>query len=289
MDKQQLLELNKLGIIPGPEETMANFAKRADYCLSLKEHLSEKLQDALGNADDQAGQALSKGFAKTSGLFGFSPQWIPVFFSNYQLAPWHGGCAWIFQISEDSPTSALLQLRKTFRTSPRHLWIYHRDELVAHELSHAGRMAFEEPQFEEIIACRTSSSALRRWLGPIVQSSTESMIFVLALGLVCFLDIFLISFYGSHAYIAAMWLKLLPLSMMLYALGRLWQRQRHFDSCLAKLMSLLGEQKAWNVVYRLTDSEIRTLGKMNIEAIKEYSIAQSTISLRWQVIRDAYF
>lgn len=289
LTKQQLLALNQIGIIPGPRESMAEFSKRADYCLSLKQHLAEKLQTELGPSEEIPPAVLEGGFAKTSTLYGFKPHWIPVFFSNYQLTPWHGGCAWIFQLSEDSPTSALLQMRRAFRNSPRYLGIYHRDELIAHELAHAGRMAFEEPQFEEALACRTSSSGWRKWCGPIVQSSWESTLFVLTLGLLFIIDIFLITVYGNDAYMDVMWLKLVPTSMIALAFLRLWRRQRHFDKCLKKLTSFLDDQRAWAAIYRLTDNEIRAFGKMNREEIQKYAHEQAASSLRWQVILEAYF
>ena len=92
-------------------------------------------------------------------------------FSNERLAPWHGGCAWIFQFAEGLPTAALIQLRQVFSRQPTFLGIYHRDELLTHELVHVGRMKFEEPRFEELFAYETSTSAFRRWFGPLIQAS----------------------------------------------------------------------------------------------------------------------
>ena len=98
---------------------------------------------------DRAFQAiLDEASFKTKELYGIQPTWTPLFFNNYQLAPWHGGCAWIFQLTENAPTAALLQLRAPFRHQPTYLNLYRRDELIAHELSHVGRMMYQEPQFE---------------------------------------------------------------------------------------------------------------------------------------------
>ena len=116
-------------------------------------------------------------------IYGFAPHWVPLFFSNYQLAPWHGGCAWIFQLNDNTPYAAFLQLRSAFRTQKRYLGMYERTELIAHEMAHIGRMMFEEPEFEEIIAFQSSTNRFRRFFGPLFRSSKESMLFVIVLGL----------------------------------------------------------------------------------------------------------
>lgn len=287
---QHLLHLNQLGLIPGPDETAEEFSLRANYCLTLKEHLSEEFKAHLGSVDDNSMDKLSEGFNITASIYDLSPTWIPIFFNNYQLPPWHGGCAWIFQMTETSPTAALLQLRRSLYGSSKYLGIYHRDELVAHELVHVGRMKFEEPKFEEVLAYRTSSSAFRRWFGPMVQSSLESMLFVIILVLIVFIDLFLIYFYNYEAYLSAMWLKTIPISMVCLALIRLWVRQHRFNRCLDNIeSSLQNPHKALHVLYRLSDREIISFSKMKIEEIRAYAAEQAKNSLRWKLILKAYF
>lgn len=287
---EELLKLNHQGLIPGPSESSEAFAARANYCLSLNEHLSEELKTCLSGEVVNSSAFLKVGSDTVSLFYDFSPLWIPAFFSNYQLAPWHGGCAWIFQVTEDSPTGALLQLRKAFYRSPKYLGIYQRDELIAHELSHVGRMAYQEPKFEEILAYYTSSSTFRRWLGPLIQSSYESMIFVIILALIFFIDALLISFGHGEGYLMAMWMKLIPLGLVIFALIRLWRRQRTFKMCLELLKACLHEEKkATAVIYRLKDDEIETLAKMSVEQIKAFVLSQKNSSLRWKLIAKAYF
>lgn len=287
---EQLLQYNQLGIIPGPSESVEDFVKRADYCLTLKDHLSEELKANLGNMCDTSSTSLPEGFNNISSLYDFSPHWIPIFFSNYQLTPWHGGCAWIFQVSEQSPTAALLQLRQSLRFSPKYMGIYHRDELIRHEIAHVGRMKFDEPQFEEVLAYRTSSSPFRRWFGPVIQSSMESMLFVMVLGLIVFIDVFLLSFDYHQSYFTAMWLKLVPAAMIVWALVRLWTRQKRFDACLLSLTDCLhNPDKARHVIYRLQDHEIVAFAKMDASNITDYAIKNAANSLRWRVIYKHYF
>lgn len=307
---EQLLDLNLIGIIPGPLEDEADFAKRAKYCLQLKQSLQDLLLPKPSQLDVSKDEFFSRdlnqllkertyaptdspflneGFNQAAMLYGFSPEWIPIFFSNYRLMPWQGGCAWIFQASKNSPTGALMQLPKSFLKPSKFLNIYPKEEFVAHELVHVGRMMFEEPEFEEILAYKTSTSAFRRWLGPIIQSSRECWLFISMLAFLCFLDIFLISFY-TPLFFSASWLKLIPGAFIVGALIRLWKKQRIFNQCLDRIKTRFGnDQKAWAVLFRLTDKEIHMFSKMHPEEIYQYAAEQTKKSLRWQVIFHAYF
>lgn len=286
----QLLHYNSLGLIPGPSESPSDFAQRAEYCLTLKSHLSDELKNHLGTSYDISLQTLKDGFLNVQNYYDISPTWIPIFFSNYQLTPWHGGCAWIFQLTELSPTAALLQLRKSLFNSPKYLGIYHRQELVSHELTHVGRMMFNEPKFEEILAYHTSPSTFRKWLGPIIQSSGESMLFVFILGFIVLIDIFLLSFNLYHVYLQAQWLKLIPIALIVYALIRLRNKHNLFNNCLNSLTACLGnKQHSTHVIYRLQDAEITQFAHMSPSEIKEYATKAANSSLRWQVVNTAYF
>lgn len=232
LTNEQLLKFNRLGIIPGPEETHETFAKRADYCLKLKEQLGHEFTKTLAAEPSDDKEVIVSAVDELIPLYDIAPDWIPIFFSNYKLPFWHGGCAWIFQIAEDTPTAALIQLRRSFRHSARYLGIYDRHELLVHELVHVGRMSFQESQFEEMLAYRTSQSAFRRWFGPIIQSSIESVLFVLILGIIVIFDIFLIALNRFDAYLIALWLKLIPIGLVAYAWVRLWRRHKCFNHCL---------------------------------------------------------
>lgn len=291
MTESELLELNAVGIIPGPEESERAFEVRAKHCLELKNWLEKENEIPLPFKIDceKTGKALKGSDLVTERLFDFRAKWVPVFFSNYQLAPWHGGCAWIFQLQVEGPKAAFLQLRKGFAHRPRYLKIYDRDELIAHELSHIGRMAFEEESFEEMLAYQTSPSTFRRWFGPLVQSSKETFFFVLTLFLIFCLDFYLLMTENSHAYFEAMGLKLIPLGMFILALGRLWIRHRLFNRCLSNLKHKLGSlTKAHHVIYRLTDKEIKSFAR-DPSAIDQIAFEQPSPSLRWRLLQLAYF
>lgn len=287
----QLLNYNSLGLIPGPSESLIEFATRASYCLTLKDQLSKDIHTLL-NCETTSPPPLSPedGFLKAQHLYDISPDWIPIFFSNYQLTPWHGGCAWIFQHTDNSPTATFLQLRKSLEHKNRYLGVYSKEELVAHELAHIGRMMFEEPRFEEILAYATSPSKFRRWLGPILESSKESVFFVVILAMILLIDAFLIVFSLHQIYLSAMWLKLIPIGMIIWSLLRLKRKHETFNHCLENLSNCLhSKAKAYHVIYRLQDSEISLFSSICPPEIRKYAAKRAKDSLRWRIISLAYF
>jgi len=263
---------NREGLIPGPDESLTQFNERVDYCLHLKNHLPEEIpfsRDLLDKVDSVE--------EITGPLFDIAPSWIPSFSSNYQLMPWHGGCAWIFQLSEDKPASAFFQLRK----NP--LFSYSRKELVAHELSHVGRMVFDEPKYEEILAYQTSSSSFRQFFGPIVQYSIEAMIFVLTLFTLFVADLFVLLSGYPEVFYQMQWLKAVPLAMVLFAIGRLLVRQYTFKKAMHNLAFTKHPRP---IIYRLTDREIEAFSKMGKDEIQAYIEKQK--SPRWMQIKAVY-
>lgn len=281
MDDAELIRLNALGLIPGPDEDESKFLERSHFCLGLKELVWEgKLPDDRLEALDEV---LTPAFALTEPLFGVCPSFIPVFFSNWKLLPWHGASAWIFQLEEEGPLGAVIQLRKGLRHQKRYLGLYNRDEMIAHEYAHAARMAFEEPKYEELLASRTSTSGLSRWIGPILQSSFESRLFVYTLlGLLLF-DLYF-AFTGDWPlYLAFLPLKAIPLLMVLYGGVRLWIRKKRLRQAEKKLTDLVGKEKAPHVLFRLTDREIDFFAEASSEEARRY--IDQELSLRWKAIK----
>lgn len=293
ISEQKLIEYNHAGLIPGPEETEQAFSARASYCLDLKAQIPHMLDHELPFGPEEvhsSEEILKEGCEKADHLYDIYPTWVPLFFSNYKLSFWHGGCAWIFQQKQDSPTSAFFQLRHKFRTSKKYLGIYDRNELISHELSHVGRMLFEEPKFEEILAYGSSTSSFRRFFGPIVQSSYESTIFVLVLFFIIAMDFFsLFDGYSDLLHISFIG-RLILLGMIVYGLARLCWRQRQFKACQSNLRKTLFDMhKADAVAYRLTDKEMIAFGRLLPDEIKRYAEEQKTKNLRWKTIYEAYF
>lgn len=292
MSEADLLRYNRQGLIPGPGESEETFTARVQACLNLKNTLANNAEIQLPFEDDLLNQdnVLKEAFELTAALYDIRPDWLPLFFSNYRLAPWHGGCAWIFQLEKSGPRMAMMQLRKAFAANKNYLSLYQRDELIAHECAHVGRMMFNEERFEEILAYRTSPKGLRSLIGPIVQSPAESLIFIAALFIMLFLDLYVL-FTGDLANYNWIWsFKALPAAMILGASLRLWLKQRTFAKCLANLKLALGDaQKASHVIYRLTDAEICEFANLTPQKIIDYFKTQKKNSPRLRLLALAYF
>lgn len=285
----QWQDWNLQGFIPGPEESEEAFQERVVFCQNLENNLEKTLGAHLPFEvnDQQSREILEEVLPRTNELYGIQPRWVPLFFNNYQLAPWHGGCAWIFQLNDQTPTAAFLQLRNHFRHSPSFLGIYQRSELIAHELAHVGRMLYQEPQFEEFFAYQSSSSRLRRWLGPIVQSSKESLFFILLLGLVVMTDLALLSL-GTKMDALSWGVRLLPLLFLALALGRLIYRHQTLQRCLKNLETLYTFSQAKHILYRLRDNEIKEFSKFSPLETQEFIDQATDGSFRWRFLKTLY-
>ncbi len=279
---EQLLQWNRLGIIPGPDETLEEYERRAAYCLGLMETLPAEHGGFIPDQvmEKSEGPLTEEAWGMTRERFDFAPTWTPLFFTNHELAPWHGGCAWIFQTSESSPLGALFQLRRVFRDKETFLGIYHRKVLLAHEAVHVARMAFREPKFEELIAYRTSNSTFQRYFGPLVETSREAALFVLTVFLIIVINLGAIGMGAVPGWIV--WLNAVPLAMACGAVLRLWIRQKQYARLLNKLSGRCEKPEA--VLCRLSDSEIIGWGKKSVEAIGAEIKELAESSYRWKII-----
>lgn len=286
---EKLLKFNREGLIPGPNETEIEFEHRVGYCFQLKHQIFTELKDQIPFSEEELDQEniLVQPLIETQKTYDIAPHWVPLFFSNQKLTPWHGGCAWIFKTDNKSPTSAFLQLRKAFKSAPTYLGLYKRDDLIAHEFCHIGRMMFEEPKFEEILANRVSESKFRQWFGGLFQSGYESALFVFVLGLVILLDLGLFLSGEYQLYASLMWTKLLPLCVLVYFTARLFKRHSTLNQTLNKLKSIFQGQ-ASSVLFRLTDAEIISFAKMPLDKIRDYIKSNQDQTLRWKIIVNAY-
>ncbi len=283
-------EWNKLGFIPGENESEEVFQQRIDFCYKLKNQFAQILgvYFPFKQVDQrQLADILEDILPFTQRLYGIEPHWVPIFFDNYHLAPWHGGCAWIFQLDNKTPTAAFLQLRACFRHFSCFLGMYRRRELIAHEFAHVGRMLYQDPEFEEIMAYQSASSRWRRWFGPILQSSKESFVFVLLLILVIIVN-FCFFFLEINAMTIVYVVNFLPLTFIIWALSRLTYRHKIFNRCLKNLGFLYPPSKARHLLYRLSDREIKLFSQLTPFKIKEFIDHKSDHSFRWNFLKSLY-
>ena len=242
--------LNQRGLFPGPEETQEEFKERVRTLRSSK-------------AEDHDGpRTLLKE------LFGCEPDWVPVEYSNKGLALWEGAATWI------EKGIVRIQLKKGFKKGV-YLGLYRRDEVLAHELVHLSRMAFEEPKFEEVFAYITSKSKLRRLVGALFRRPLESTLFVAT----AFLPLGALLL-GSAEWFPVLWS--IPLFYFSFLAARLTLTQRTLNKCIKALFTLV--EKPLGLALRLTDKEISLFSRLKPEEIQAY--IQDQTSFRWQFLRD---
>lgn len=217
----QWIEWNRRGLIPGPSEDKDAFLARV-----------------------QAAQPVSEGAVE---LYGISPDWVEVIESNQGLMPWHGAV----MMTDGSKTA--LQVRRQLP------WGYDREELVAHELAHVGRCAFDEPLFEEFFAYRLSKKRWRRILGPVITRPREVWLLMAAM-------------------LVGPWVPIIPCTALVVGFTRLARRHWQLRRCVRWLYSKVGS-RAWAVAYRLTDREI---------VLAAAGRLKSDCSPRWQMLSAVY-
>ena len=268
---------DQAGLFPGEEETEEAFTQRAKFCMTgpLIDHEEGFLEyQHLKNP----------GVALAHELYGIAPHWVPILFSNHQLMPWHGGCTWIFQETAENPPSAFIQLRASFLTKDRLWGLYRRDEIIAHEMAHVGRMAYVSGnQYEELLAYQALSCSWRRFFGPMIQSSWEALLFLCSLGVALFIQI--LPFWLGEELSSWTWWSatFFPCLLFLLAIGRVVYRQRILKRAHQHLQGLLGSnQKARHLLYRLTDWEVRLFSRESPEGIVSWIQKQKTDVFRWR-------
>ena len=265
---EELLNWSRQGLIPFEGESEEAFLKRVDFCLHTHAHLEKHIGKTIPRD-----LSLEEAYKEALALYAIAPRWTPVIYSNEKTLPWHGGYALIFQLDDNAPLSAMIQLREKIYS-----FFGSKNERLVHEFAHVGRMGFQENKYEEILAYQASKKPYRKLFGPLFQSGWESLLFASLLLLVVVFDL-LILFSGSitlydlyDLYDRFFWLKILPLSFLAFLLIRLFWRQSQFRKVRKKLPLPL--------IYRLTDQEIDLFAKLPLEEIKAYFEKNQSHSLR---------
>ena len=254
-----LIELNRRGLIPFPEETEVRFFARA-----------------RGSAITASCPADPLGLF--SSLFDAEPNWVRIDCCNKGLSIWEGAATWQ-EIASNKTITPSIQIRK------KTLIPFSATEAIAHELVHAVRLGFREDQFEEILAYQTSKVSWRKYFGPFFQKPYEMGIFLFFLLFslsIQWLDVFFDLPALLSIGIALPWL-LLSIGAV-----RLYKNQRLFKHCLQRISQMIGSNKSsLAVALRLTDAEICLFARSSPSKIKDY--IESQASMRWKMITQAYF
>lgn len=263
--KEELLYYNRRGLIPGPSETEKEFIERVKT-LNEKKIPTNCL-------------CFYKSLKLTQSALDIAPDWLNIEWKK--MAPWHGAVTVIEDRSVTVELSALLFKRQ------KGLLFYRQEEILAHEIAHVGRMAFDEPIFEEYIASQMAPTSIRRFLGALLEKPCE--IYTLLISVVALWTYFIIELLGNSlsAYLFY-FLATIPIAVIAKGTVRQVKRNRMFKKCLENLQKIVHD-KAKFVLYRLTDKEIKNFSETSPNYILRYLEKQRNQSLRWCLLDLAYF
>ncbi len=249
MTDQDLLHLDKMGFIPGPDEGEEAFLERVKRT---------KEQYEKGGWIPEAHWDWVREFLYE--LFNVKPLYICAFYSNRNLAPWQGAASWI-----EGKKLSSVQLREGLRKGK--IFGYRREEILAHEAVHGVRSGFDDDESEEFFAYMTSGKKWRRVLGPILRRPWEAWPLLLwMIGGV---------FWAPFYLFASFWV----------GVGFFRLIRQHI--CLKKAADHIDQMTQDNrrtraILFRLTDEEIQLFSKKRT-AIDLF--AANKHCLRWRVIK----
>ncbi len=283
-DNARLAELDRAGFLPADGQEMGTFFDRAAEIRSEYRNFICKIAKddvfaqkcGLKNCEPIPRKCIAEAAEITAGLFGFSCDHAPGFFSA--VGGLWGGCT----ICDPELPLPYFLLRKDF--SRRKKWFcYRRDELLAHELCHIVRAPLADDDLEEYFAYRTSYSALRRWCGDIFSSSFQTLIFaVLALSLPVVQAVKSFWLAGFPVYIFQLGFA----GFILYLAAVTFGRHRLVGKAEKKLAAA-GIKSPLAVLFRLKKCEIREL--LKCRDVREFAEKKARHDLRWQIIRLRFF
>lgn len=282
---QALIELDCNGLLIGADESIAEYTARlrrlqantASMNASLKRDGTYAVEGIEVDSAERIPPELFREIRTvTESLYAFAVDWVPGFFINPSFGWLFGGCAFYFY----PDFFALFIIRKSFADRERWL-IYSRDELLAHELCHIGRIGMGSTAFEEILAYQTATSAFRRVVGSVFRGPGDS--FLLLGGTFLLLGAQLVRvFLRPTMWIWPFWA--LILAVITFLSVRHICCSRIFSRALRN-MSALSSESARPVLFRCTDSEIRTIARMqSSDELRDWVAARAEHRPRWRVV-----
>lgn len=279
-----ILKLNSLGLFPAPGEDECSFMKRANF------YLSNPVNNAgLSILSAVPKEAIENSLIFLQNLFDISPFWTPLYYHSKGLRPWEGAATWVGQSSLDEVPTIIVQLRESFAKSTLYLNYYDRDELLSHELVHASKALYPPSIFEELQAYQTAKQPWRRYLGPLLQRSSEAWGLIAVILLSWMVAIWsLIEPPTRFENLVSFLPMIMPAGFLCFAFLRLYFLHRSWRRCLKALKELLPDpNKAPAVGLRLTQEEVLLCARASKKTLLNYIQKQSC--MRWKVIRLAYF
>ncbi|MDR2539797.1 MAG: hypothetical protein LBC45_04275 [Chlamydiales bacterium] len=257
ISNEKLIKYHFHGFIPGPQEEVSIFFKRVELAKCQKKFHQE--------------------LTSIQSLFDIYPSWVKIELTD-RLHLWEAAATYIEK--SQGIFTPVVQMKK--RGIP--FWCA-QEEILAHELVHATRIAFKESLFEEVLAYKTSGNWLRRYFGPIFLHPKEVMLFLFLLVGAWGYQLSYLLFFDDLSS-PALWILCILIGLLII---RVVIIQTVFSLCIKKICRLLKQpDKALSFALRLSDREIfafafKSLGKMRkyIEKVREKN-------LRWHMLTLVY-
>ena len=273
-----LRKFDRHGLFPAPGEDYGSFAARLTRLAAALEALTADLEknpvvEPCPGIQLKKSNAIPRNIAnealeKTAGLYDVRPDWVPGFFADESFGLLWGGCA----LSDKESNLVLFIIRKLFLKKRKFLF-YDRQELMAHELTHAAHQSIDELKYEEYFAYRTAESPLRRFFGGCFIYKYDALCFllpILLLPVVQFANIFAgIELPMSLFYLLA---AVYPVFLVIRCFAA-WQSAAQARKNLIK--NALKHPDA--ILFRMTAGEIRSLARGKLVPGND---------LRWILIKE---
>ena len=279
----QLVKLDKQGILCAPNECLVTFKERMKLTIKhlneVDNELSEKgelelFDDMPLPAANRIGpKLLEDASCRCKERYGFSINWVPGFFLSKSLGLLWGGCA----VSFPEEHFSVFLIRKAFMTSEK-WFIYSREELLSHELCHVARAPLCDTPQEEHFAYAISSSAMRRTIGNCFQAQKDALIFLLPVLVLLGAQMTMI-FGGLYFSLVPFWIG--AVSGPSYLLLRNFKLRRTYFKARKKLVKQKIKQPD-ALLFRCTSGEIQEIAGTTDPA--GYITSKWNYDLRWKVM-----
>ena len=285
-DIETLAKLDEAGLLIAPQENFEQYRDRLKAMATVYNEFEQELKtDREVSVFDFVNvhekmriprQIMSKAGKTDYSFYQFSIDWVPGFFLSKNVGILWGGCA----LSSPETMQSIFLVRSSFAENERFLWIYSRDELLAHEICHVARMPIGDPVFEEYFAYQLSTSKLRRWFGCCFQTAIDALLFIVPVFILLAARMVQV-FFLENLPIWPFWLAVTVYPVFL--LWRTYRIHRTVNAANSKLKNS-GIKDPRPVLFRCTGEEISSLARHNSNETKQWLDTKIATELRWQVI-----
>ncbi len=288
-DLKTLIELDDRGLIIGPNESTEDFAKRIvtlrKNIIELNDELiSKDVVDFNGvqlRRDDRIPDEIFDEAASTTwDKFRFKIDWVPGFFTFQKMGALFAGCA--MYSYEDF--FAVFLVRQSFQKA-RKWFLYTRDELMAHELTHVAHVGYLTPNYEEYLAFQTSESRFRRIIGGVFRTPKDTYLVLGAMFALLIAQFVMTFTLGPRP----IWQLPTPLfflgafSVIGWLFGCYFRNRGRFLKASENLKKTF-KTAPLPILFRASEEEMRDIATLTGKDLRTWLKNRESESIRWQII-----